>query len=204
MERLKLRMMYLVGLTIVAVAATLTFQSPAGAQGTSSPVGPSAGLGVHVLGGTVQVSGGVVGVSGAVAAAQSGEWVVRTVEQAYTEDMRPSCGFGNRCVAVFTAVPADMSLRVTNLHGVLTTGNDAFVALRTADNISVATMIFAERIVSINGGFYGGLLTFNTATDIIFTAGQTPVLEIGNAAGVGLPDNAANLVGITGTLISAP
>src|SRR5262245_61402484 len=206
MERSKARQLYLVGLSVTALAATLMMNNPATAQ--SNVAGPPGGLGVQVLGGTVQVSGGTVGVTGAVgvtgtvAATQSGPWTVNVAAtNATTETVHPTCPFLNTCQGNFTAVPAGHVLRVTAIMGLLRSqASAAFVALH-ADTIAAGSILFAQPLALENGAYYGGMLTFNIATDVVFTAGQVPIVEIGN--GLGVANVSDSHLSITGTLSPA-
>jgi hypothetical protein len=177
MERLKLRALYLVGLTVIVVAATLMVHNPATAQAPVPVSGPPGGLGVQVLGGSVQVSGGTVqvgggtiGVTDTVAATQSGPWTVNVAAQnVFTETVHPTCPFTNVCRSIFSAVPAGRVLRVTAIMGFLRFQERAgFLALH-ADSLSAGRVLFAAPLPLEPGNYYGNMLTFNMATDVVFT-----------------------------------
>jgi len=178
MERLTLRAFIVVA--VLLGGATLLTQSPATAQAPTTTAGPPEGLGVQVLGGTVQIDGGTVGVTGTVAATQSGTWTVNVAApEIYTERLRPQCVFLNVCVATFTAVPAGQVLRVSAIVGFMRfQSNDAFVALHAGSGLSAATVLFTQPVPLTTGFYYGNALSFNIATDVVFTAGQTPSVEV--------------------------
>lgn len=143
-------------------------------------------------------------VGGTVTARQGGEWTVNVASdtRVYTETVIAECSFLNSCEARFTAVPEGSLLHVTSIMGFASTQqNAAFVALHN-DAVGGFGVLFAAPVPITAGAYYGGLLTFNIPTDVVFTAGQRPILEIGNAAGI--YDDGAVRFSITGTLSPAP
>jgi hypothetical protein len=195
-------------LSLVAVTlAAWTMSGTAAAQSQGGPKPPRSPVDVNVVGGTVGVTGpvevtGSVGVTGTVAATQAGEWVTRSAAQPYTEAVAPTCPFLNQCVASFAAVPAGKVLRVTNLQGFvrMLAVTDGIVSLHT-DNPSAASIVFVLPLPATGAAYYGPALGLNERVDVVFTAGQVPVIEVGT---LGTFQNTEfNRLGLTGTLLPA-
>jgi hypothetical protein len=120
----------------------------------------------------------------------------------YTETIVAECEFLNVCIATFTAVPAGRISRVTAIMGFSRFQQSAgFVALHNSDR-TPSSILFATPVHIVSGNYYGALLTFNIPTDVVFTAGQSPVLELGNGSGITEAEGVR--LSITGTLSPAP
>lgn len=150
-----------------------------------------------------QAQGPTVTVNGTVATTQSGTWTVNLAEAPYFYSVAPTCDFENRCSVTFPAVPAGAILRVKRLHGIMFHDSfDAFVSLSI--NSSSSGTVFAFPLPHFDAAFSGDVLSFNTDTEVVFTAGQSPVLVIGTSPANTFATSPFNRLGITGTLSAAP
>jgi hypothetical protein len=163
------------------------------AQG--DPKGPPSGLGVQVLNTPLPVTGAVTTtVAGTVNAK-----IVPTSTPFFQSSL-PTCDALNRCFVKFPAVPVGKRLRVTRIHGALYSSNvDAFVALDLND---LNGQVFVEQLHAFPAAYLGFTLSFNEATDVVFTAGQVPIVEMGT--GAMFTSTNFNRLGITGDLQDAP
>lgn len=163
------------------------------------PTGALAGRALAVL-----VVGLVAALSSVEATAQTRPALVRSVDEParvpYSHDIRPTCPFGNQCVAEFPVVPAGKRLRLTSVRLAMRFTNVAgFFAVHVDAALSP---LIAFPVSPFNGAFYGNLTSGNFPVDLIFNAGQKPVLEMGVPAGAGgINDNSANRFGVTGYLV---
>ena len=175
----------------VVVAALMLFATSA--LGASPTVKPSPDTPVSVT----NTSANPVPVTGTVT--QSGTWAVQTIKDAYTETGTPTCDAANDCQVVFSPVPAGRILRVTNVQAFArVVPPDSFLVLHT-DTASSDSAHFIIPLTFVNAVFYGTVGTANVSTDMVFEAGQHPVLEIGSA---GSFTSSTIRLGITGTLYS--
>lgn len=120
--------------------------------------------------------------------------------QPYAYTLAASCFFSNVCQASFPAVPAGKRLRLTGVraHFQGTNVNGAFVVNRNFINNPLASFPIAP----FDGGSYGPILAANHTVDLIFVAGEMPVLElnlVANPSGVAFHPN--NRFGVTGYLV---
>lgn len=147
----------------------------------------------------------IAALSSTAATAQTRPALVRSVDEParvpYSYALRPTCPFANQCVAEFPVVPAGKRLRLTNVR-LLT--RDTAVAGFFAVHVDVAAFspLIAFPVSPFNGAYYGNLISGNFPVDLIFNAGQKPVLEMGVPGfSGGINDNAANKFGVTGYLV---
>jgi hypothetical protein len=117
----------------------------------------------------------------------------------YSYDIRPTCPFGNQCIAEYPVVPAGKRLRVTSVRLLMRTNVAGFFAVHVDAAVSP---LLAFRVSPFDGAYYGNFISGNFPVDLIFNAGQKPVLEMGVPAGAGgINDNLANRFGVTGYLV---
>jgi hypothetical protein len=147
--------------------------------------GPPNGLGVQVLNTPLPVTGDITGTVKA-----------KIVSTPFFQSSVPTCDATNRCSVKFPAVPTGKRLRVTRIHGALYFSNDeAFVAL-DLDNLN--GQVFVVPVHPFAAAYLGATLSFNESTDVVFTAGQTPIVEMGT--GGRFFTSSFNRLGITGDL----
>ena len=152
----------------------------------------------------VLVVGVVAALSSTAATAQTRPALVRSVDEParvpYSYDVRPTCPFTNQCVAEFPVVPAGKRLRLTSVRLAM---RGTSVAGFFAVHVDAAlTPLMAFRVSPFDGAYYGNLTSGNFPVDLIFNAGQKPVLEMGVPAfSGGINDNLANRFGVTGYLV---
>jgi hypothetical protein len=154
------------------------------------------------------VSGVGVGVVAAMlptmALAQTRPALVRSVDEParvpYAYSLLPTCPFSNVCEAAFPTVPAGKRLRVTEVRLMFRFTNDpGFLAVNLDARGSV---LVAFPVAPFSGHYYGNLVSGAFPVDMIFEAGQRPVLEFGvNAFSGGINVNSANRFAVTGYLV---
>jgi hypothetical protein len=182
---------------VVGVAGLLFVARSASAQakpaGPAGPAGPPNGLAVQVLNTPLPVQVNTpLEVTGTVN-------VPSQSRSFFFQSSVPTCDASNRCSVTFPAVPAGKVLRVTRIHGALYFSNvDAFVAL---DLNNLNGQLFVKPLTPFSGAYLGPTLSFNESTEVIFTAGQIPIVEIGT--GTSFNQNTFNRLGLTGELINA-
>jgi hypothetical protein len=71
-----------------------------------------------------------------------------------------------------------------------------FVAL---DRNDFSTNVFVRPLTPFAGAYLGFTLSFNEAADVVFEAGETPIVEMGTAGT--FDRNSFNRLGITGELL---
>ena len=152
----------------------------------------------------VLVVGLVAALSSTAATAQTRPALVRSVDEParvpYSYTIRPTCPFANVCEAAFPVVPAGKRLRVTSVRLWMRDTNAAGLFAVNVDASLNPLITFP--VSPFNGAYYGSLISGNFPVDLIFNAGQKPVLEMGIPAGSGgISDNAGNKFGVTGYLV---
>jgi hypothetical protein len=179
----------------VLLASALLVTQTASAQGKSaSPAGPPNGQGVqvlntpldvHVLNTPLQVTGTVN--------------VPSQSRSFFFQSSVPTCDLLNRCSVTYPAVPAGKILRVTRIQGLLflATAN-AFVAL---DLNSLNTQLIVKPVTLFPAAYFGQTLSFDEATEVIFAAGQIPIIEMGTTGTFN--SNPFNRLGLAGELFDA-
>ena len=171
------------GLLVVLFAVTLP---PSAEAQQKEPAGPPEGLGVQVLNTPLPITGTV-----------TGNVTATITPTMYFSLSKPTCDISNRCSVTFPEVPAGKILRVTHIHGNLfNTNAPAFVAL---DMNNFDTNVFVRQLAPFAGAYLGATLSFNEATDVVFEAGQIPIIEVGST--VAFNQTTFNRVGITGELL---
>jgi hypothetical protein len=123
--------------------------------------------------------------------------------QAYSHSLAPTCPFLNGCYATFPAVPVGKRLLLTNVRAMFfSTNTQAIVAVhRNGTN----SPLLAFPVSPFPGAYYGPVLSTNQDVEIVYEAGETPILEIGVPAGVGgIFNDSRNRLGLTGYLVSVP
>lgn len=137
-------------------------------------------------------------------AAQARPALVRSVDEParvpYAHSLQPSCNFVNQCVSVFPAVPAGKRLRITNLQMFTVNTNLQFLFAIHRNAANSPLLMFT--VSPVPTAYYGSTASTNQHVDLMFEAGDAPILEIGVAAGGGgVFVDARNRVGITGYLV---
>lgn len=119
--------------------------------------------------------------------AQTRPALVRSVDEParvpYFYALTPTCGFTNQCTATFPAVPAGKRVRVTEV-GMFFRNTNVTGFLSVQKN-NLANQWGAWAVSPINGAYYGALLSGHFKVDLMFEAGDSPVLEFGIPAGQG-------------------
>jgi hypothetical protein len=142
------------------------------------------------------------------AVAQIKPAMVRSVDEParvpYGGTMAFSCPFGNDCTASYPAVPAGKRVRITDLSLAFSASSSAahFVLVHRNGG-TFNTMLAGFQVVPISGAFYGNLVATTQSLNLIFEAGDTPVVEIGVAAGTGGINASQARVTLTGYIVDA-
>ena len=174
----------------------------ASAQQQDKPAGPPGGLAVQIVNTPlpVHIADGAVPVTGNVTATVAGEVTAKIAPtNLFFQTKAPTCDLANRCFVKFPAVPDGKVLRVTRITGALfNTNADAFVAL---DLDNFATNLFVLSVKPFGGAYLGPTLSFNADTDVVFEAGQSPIIEMGTTGT--FDKNSFNRLNLTGELIDA-
>ena len=129
--------------------------------------------------------------------------LVRSVDEParvpYTQRMVPTCSFTNQCTASFPVVPVGKRLRITNVQAIFFSANfPAFLAVHVGPSQQIA---LAFAVNPTQGFFYGSLLSSSQPVDLIYEAGETPVLEMGCNAGNTFLADSRNSMGVSGYLV---
>lgn len=148
----------------------------------------------------------VAALSATAVSAQTRPALVRSVDEParvpYSHFLTPTCPFANVCIAEFPVVPAGKRLRVTQFSvlSIGVTSTTGIVVVNRNAAFSPLLVFPAERV---NTAYYGSTSLVGTfAVDLIFEAGERPVLELGVPASAGgIPANPANRHGVTGYLV---
>jgi hypothetical protein len=119
--------------------------------------------------------------------------------QPYSYSMAPSCPFTNSCTATFPAVPAGKRLRLTNVRAMFLSTN-ATATLTVHVNLANSPLI-AFTVAPFAGAYWGTLLSANQTVDLVFDAGQSPVLDFGSTSTI--HSDTRNRLGVSGVLVSA-
>jgi hypothetical protein len=152
------------------------------------------------------VAGLVAMLASAAATAQTRPALVRSVDEParvpYAHFLAPTCPFGNVCIAEFPVVPAGKRLRLTQVS-VVSIGVSSATGIVVVNKNSSLSPLLMFPVSRINSAYYSGNSLVGTfALDMIFEAGERPVLELGVPAGAGgIPVDPTNKFGATGYLV---
>jgi hypothetical protein len=165
----------------------------------NASINPARALAGRAL--AVLVVGLVAALSSTAATAQTRPALVRSVDEParvpYAYDLPAGCSFLNSCSTGFPVVPAGKRLRLTEVRLMFVGTNVASVFIvRRVDTI-FPTVAFP--VNPFAGAYFGNLISGRFPVDLIYEAGQQPVLELGNFGGIA--NNAANRFGVTGYLV---
>jgi hypothetical protein len=132
--------------------------------------------------------------------------LVRNVDEParvpYTQRMAPTCSFTNPCTATFPAVPAGKRLRVTSVQAMFFNDNfQAFLGVHTGTAGFSQPLSLVFPLAPISGFFYGVLLSTSQPVDLIYEAGDSPMLEVGCSVGNTFSTDSRNSLGISGYLV---
>lgn len=148
----------------------------------------------------------VAALSATAVSAQTRPALVRSVDEParvpYAHFLTPTCPFGNVCIAEFPVVPAGKRLRVTQFS-VVSLGVTSTTGIVVVNRNASLSPLLMFPVVRTNTAYYSPTSIVGTfVVDMIFEAGDRPVLELGVPAGAGgIPANAANKYGVTGYLV---
>jgi hypothetical protein len=203
MEKLRNKLIVLAAVAVLAAVGTLMTSHPAKAAdgGPTVTIGGPLPLPVTVTGpsaitGTVALAPGS---SVLVNNPSTNPVHVKMLSTPFFQSSAPVCDAVNRCTVTFPVVPPGKFLRVTRIHGAMYFLNaDAFVAL---DLNNTNGQLFVMPVHPFNAAYLGSALSFNEATDIVFTAGQVPIVEMGTTGS--FVTTSFNRLGITGDLEDA-
>ena len=139
--------------------------------------------------------------------AQTRPALVRSVDEParvpYGGTMVPNCGFSNQCTATFPAVPAGKRLRVTAAAAFVrsnTSSGSHLFALHRND-VSGANGVFLMMLPPLPAAYYGAVASTNQNVDVIYEAGEVPILELGLSAGLGGITASSARLTLTGYLV---
>jgi hypothetical protein len=129
--------------------------------------------------------------------------MVRSVDEParvpYTMQMPPSCAFTNQCVAVFPAVPAGKRLRVTNVSALFFFANfDGLLAVHVGAAHDLA-VIFP--VPPVAAAYYGSVGSTSRPVDLVYEAGEAPMLEYGTSPANTIFSDSRNRLGLSGYLV---
>lgn len=120
------------------------------------------------------------------ASAQIRPAMVRNVDEParvpYFASGQPGCPFLNECDLIGPIVPAGKRLRVTRLEGILIGQSTSIHFTLALNDTGHPVLMFPAEPMS--GAFFGSVVSFNQEVDFYFQAGQTPVIEVGNASSI--------------------
>ena len=140
------------------------------------------------------------------AAAQTRPALVRSVDEParvpYAHFLSPTCPFGNQCVATFPDVPVGKRLRLTQIS-FFSIGVSSTTGIFVVNRNSTSSPLLIFPVNRVNTAYYSGTSLVGTfAVDLIFEAGERPVLELGVPVSTGgIPANGFNRYGVTGYLV---
>jgi hypothetical protein len=124
-------------------------------------------------------------------------------QQPYNYALAPLCQFANICTATFPPVPAGKMLRLTSMRAIFFNTNTSAI-LAVHRNVRNAPLQVYP-VEPFGGFYYGSVLNANQAVDLVFVAGESPVLELGIAAAVGgISAHPNNRLGVSGYLVDVP
>ncbi len=129
--------------------------------------------------------------------------VTRSVDEParvpYAYSVTPTCPFTNQCTANFPVVPAGKRLRVNQVSMIFFFSNGAgfFMVHRNTGNEALS----AWPVTAFGGAYYGALFSSTQAVDLIYEAGEAPVLEFGQNAGNTIFADTRNRFGVTGYIV---
>lgn len=129
--------------------------------------------------------------------------LVRSVDEParvpYTQRMVPTCSFTNQCTATFPVVPAGKRLRITSVQVMMFNDNfPAFLGVHPGSGLPLAVVFTLN---PMPGYFYGNLLSTSQAVDLIYEAGESPLLEIGCSVANTFSADSRNSMGVSGYLV---
>jgi hypothetical protein len=135
------------------------------------------------------------------ASAQIRPAMVRNVDEParvpYFVSAVPSCPFLNQCELAGPVVPAGKRLRVTRLEGILIGQTTSIHFALMLNDAFHPVLMFPAQLMA--GAFFGSVVSFNQEVDFFFEAGQTPILEVGNAISIVVDER--NRLTIVGYLV---
>lgn len=141
------------------------------------------------------------------ALAQTRPALVRSVDEParvpYGGTMVPSCTFSNQCSATYPTVPAGKRLRVTEIAAYVrsnTSSGSHLLALHRND-MSGVNAVYLTMMPPMNAAYYGPVASTTQAVDVIYEAGEVPIVELGLGAGFGGITGANARLTLTGYLV---
>lgn len=142
----------------------------------------------------------------APAQAQTRPALVRSVDEParvpYGGTMTPSCPFSNQCSAAYPTVPAGKRLRVTAIAAHVRSNTSSGSHLLALHRNSVnASALYLTLMPPMAAAYYGPVASTSQPLDMIFEAGETPVVELGLAAGQGGISASNAALTLTGYLV---
>lgn len=139
--------------------------------------------------------------------AQTRPALVRSVDEParvpYGGTLTPTCVFTNQCLAEFPVVPAGKRLRVTAIAAFVRSNSSSaahLFALHRNDGAG-GNIISLVTMPPIGAAYYGPVASTNQAVDVMFEAGERPILEVGLGAGLGGITASATRLTLTGYLV---
>lgn len=117
----------------------------------------------------------------------------------YFYSLKPTSNYCNQVLVTFPSVPDKKRLRLTNVRALFfMTNADAMLVVHK----NYFNPLVAFPLSPFSGAYHGWLLSLNQSVDLIFEAGDSPVLELGS--GTCFAEVDANVLGVTGYLIDIP
>lgn len=142
-----------------------------------------------------------------LAQAQTRPALVRSVDEParvpYGGTVVPACAFANQCLATYPTVPAGKRLRVTEIAAFVrsstSSGSHLFALHRNEAN--GVNGVYLVMMPPMNAAYYGPVASTTQAVDVIFEAGEVPILELGLGAGLGGITASSTRLTLTGYLV---
>ena len=119
----------------------------------------------------------------------------------YGHTIGTTCPFLNLCTATFPAVPAGKRLEVKFIAAWVRTGDPTSTGIGSlhADNVTATTVRLLFPISAFAAAYYQAAFVFNEQVNVVFEAGEAPVLELGTSGS--LIDSPFNKMTVTGVLV---
>ena len=138
------------------------------------------------------------------ATAQVRPAMVRSVDEParvpYSHSVEPTYPYSNEAVYTFPSVPAGKRLRLANVRAVFV-GTNAPAFFAVSKNIDNNLLVMFP-LTPFSGAYFGTTLSTSQDVDLIFEAGEAPVLQLGISSGAGgISQSGFNRLGVTGYLV---
>ncbi len=129
--------------------------------------------------------------------------MVRSVDEParvpYTTQMQPTCPFTNQCVATFPTVPVGKRLRVTTVYATFFSANFSGILVVHVGASKEIAAIFP--VPPLAAAYYGSVGSTTQSVDLVYEAGEAPMLEYGTSAANTIFADSRHRLGLSGYLV---